>query len=612
MTWLPRLALLLPLLGTAAAAEVLPADSGIIDVRQYGAQGNGKDDDTEAILKAIAASGEDTGPAFWQDRMVYLPNGTYLVSAPLLKRYADGRFGSGLMLIGESQSGTVIRLKDQAPGYGDPGRLQAVVFTSSKLLDSENGRNYRELGEGNDAYMNFLENLTIEVGAGNPGAVAVDFLGNNLAAIRNVTLRAAAGSGAIGLSMTRKWPGPTLVQNLEVIGFGTGIATAQTEYGLTFEHIRLRDQSLTPLRNDQNSVTFRDLEIAGGPLAAIVNSGDKAFLAIEDGHIEAAGDLQTAISNRGFAVLRRLQVGGRSVSGVLRGENFAESKPPDWLPPMLDPPKRPKADKWINAAAFGATGQPGDDATDALKRALASGAAVIYLPHGTYAIDAGLEIPASLQRIVGMNSTLKVTPQRSANFARSSGMLRVGGEGPPLFLEHLAFDNSNQGDQLGVEISGGRDLVIRDVVSAGVTLLDRKAGGGKVFLEDVCCGRIMLAGTQPVFARQLDTEGGGIRIANNGAPLAVRGIKTEGVCIVLDNRGGGHADIFGGLLYVVRDGAAPMIPAFQNTDSFLSASLVEESLREASRYQRYLVTAPAADFPARGFGRFIPNLVDTP
>src|SRR5882672_10248735 len=81
----------------AAQAERLPSDAGAINVRDYGAQGNGRTDDTAALLKAIAASGDDTGRTFWQDRIVYLPDGVYPVSAPLLKRYANGKFASGLI-----------------------------------------------------------------------------------------------------------------------------------------------------------------------------------------------------------------------------------------------------------------------------------------------------------------------------------------------------------------------------------------------------------------------------------------------------------------------------------------------------------------------------------
>ena len=72
-----------------------------------GGKGDGKSDDTQAILKALSSSGEDMGPNFWQDRLVFLPNGTYRVSGTLLKRYQNGAFASGLSLIGESLASAV-------------------------------------------------------------------------------------------------------------------------------------------------------------------------------------------------------------------------------------------------------------------------------------------------------------------------------------------------------------------------------------------------------------------------------------------------------------------------------------------------------------------------
>src|SRR5690349_20555077 len=90
-----------------APAETLPADAGLINVRDYGARGNGRDDDTAALLAAIAASGGDLGRSFWHDKIVYLPDGTYRVSGTLLKRYANGGFGSGMFLMGQSRGGTV-------------------------------------------------------------------------------------------------------------------------------------------------------------------------------------------------------------------------------------------------------------------------------------------------------------------------------------------------------------------------------------------------------------------------------------------------------------------------------------------------------------------------
>lgn len=617
------LALLILLLPAGVLAETYPADSGALNVRDFGARGDGQSDDTAAFLAALAASGGDTGTTFWQDRMVFVPDGTYRISAPLVKRYADGRFGSGFVLIGQSETGTVLKLADGAPGYDNPQQPQAVIFTTSKLLSGgadAGGKDYLGRGEGNDAYMNFVENMTIDVGAGNPGAIAIDFLGNNSGAIRHVTLRAGAGSGAIGLSMTRKWPGPTLVQHLTIDGFATGIMTAQTEYGLTFEHVRLRNQTEAAIANTQNALTIRDLVIEGGA-PPIVNSGDKAYLAL-DGGTAQVGDLAMMVRNDGFVSVRDLTLNGRQHGGVLQGRGgWRAVTAPAWRTPMQDPPPPPATPsaQWVNVARYGTTGDPAQDATEALRQAFASGAAVVYLPNGTYSISDSVDVPASLQRIVGMNSTIRILNRRPT-FARSTGMFRAASDGPPLFVERLAFDNTGLGEQVGIELSGPRDIVMRDIVTAGTTMLDRRASGGRAFLDNMCCGLLRLTGPQPVFARQFNSEGTTTRIINRGSPLSILGLKTEGVCTVLDNREGARTDIFGGLVYVVRDGAPQTVPSFINSGSWLSASFVEESLRTGSRYQVYVGrdggdprgAVPVTGFPLRGYGRFIPALEDTP
>lgn len=597
--------------GRSSLAEPLPPDGGAVDVRDYGAVGDGSHDDTDALLKAITASGPDTGRTFWQDRPVYLPNGTYLVSGPLLKRYTDGRFGSGMMLIGQSQSQTVIRLADNAAGYSDRSNPKAVIFTTSKQIDgtpTSGGKDYPRLGEGNDAYMNFVEDLTIDVGSGNPGAIGIDYLANNIGAIRDVTIKAPMGSGAVGLSITRKWPGPALIQNLTVEGFDTGISAAQTEYGLTFDHIRLNGQRSTALRNDQNSLTLHDLTIQGDA-KAIVNSGDKGLVAIQSGRIPAVPD--TAIQNAGMILVRGVQFGPGSLSGV-----FHAGKPPriddQPHPPLPDAPhaEPEPLTRWTKAAL------PADQsrtATESLRSALKSGAATVYLPHGTYLIDDAIEIPTTVRRIVGMNSTIRVSPQRRPAFARDGGMFKIGTGGQALTIQGLAFDNTDQGAQLAVEVTGKRDVVLKDIVSAGVTLLNRRAQGGRVFLEDVCCGRMEIAGPDAVVARQFDTEGAGVRVADKGSPLSILGLKTEGISTIVEASDGAVADIFGGLVYMVRDPRGAPPPAFRAVGSRLTASFAEEVLRPENRYRTFLAQdgmapAQAEAFPERGLGRFVTGL----
>jgi hypothetical protein len=607
-------------------AAPYPPDSGALNVRDFGAKGNGHDDDTKALLAAIAAAGSDTGAFFWRTKIVYLPAGTYLVSRPLVKRYADGRFGSGMILVGESTASTIIKLADHAPGFGDRDAPRGVIMSTAKLLDgtpTSGGKDYTHKGEGNDAYENFVEDLTIDVGAGNPGAVGIDDLSNNIGAIRQVRVIAPPGSGAIGVSLQRKWPGPTLLEHLEVQGFDTGIAVANTEYGVTLDHVRLTGQRIG-LANAGNSVAAADLTInADG--TAIANTAPGGLVTLTHSVLQRGSEGADAFANHGVVVANGVSLEGFALPdgaatplvGVLQGTQWQPRHLPS-DPPLVDAPPEP-ADSvglWVNALqGMHASDQP-RDITAALRRAMASGAATIYLPYGRYTISDAITIPPTVRRIVGMNASITVSPERNPDFARDSGMFRIDAPGPPLRIERLAFDMTDLGDQLAVQVTARRDVMLRDIVTAGTSLLDRGANGGRVFIEDVCCGAMKIAGASPVYARQLDTEGGDTRIINDGAPLTILGLKTEGDCTVLDNRNGARSTVLGGLVYIVHDADAT-IPAFRNANSSLQATFVEESLRAASRYAIYLQDPTtehkvrADNFPARGYGRIVPWLVAT-
>ena len=602
-----------------------PADSGIVNVRDFGAKGDGHTDDTAALQAAINAAGPNTGAFFWRTQVVFLPDGIYRVSGQLQRRYANGAFGSGMILQGQSTTGTIIRLADHAPGFGQPSTPRGVVMTTAKLLDgtpTSGGKDYTNKGEGNDAYENFVENLTIDVGAGNPGAIGIDYLANNLGAVRDVLVTAPQGSGATGIAMTRKWPGPALLQRVTVHGFGTGIAVANTEYGVTLDHVRLEDQRDVGLANDRNAVSAAHLSVETTG-TAIANTSPMGMIVLADSDLRRAGGESDPLDNRGVIVAHGLgldgyqpmpdSLGAGKISAVLSNGHWA--KLPPHAEAALDdapPPLATSLHDWVNVLRFASPGPEPVDITEALRRAFASGAATVYLPFGRYTIHAAIDVPASLQRFVGMNASITVRPEREPDFDRGFGMFRIRQGGPPLTVERLAFDMTDLGDQLAVEVSGARDVVLRDIVTAGTSLLDRKPSGGRVFIEDTCCGALHIAGPQPVIARQLDTEGGGTRIVNDGGNLTVLGLKTEGDCTVLEDRNGAHATILGGLLYIVGD-ADPKLPAFRDKTGGLNAAFVEESFRSSSRYSIYLQgSGPdvrATAFPPRGDGRIVPWLL---
>jgi hypothetical protein len=606
--------------------QAFPADAGSISVSDFGAKGDGRTDDTAALLAAIAASGADTGRQVWHDRLVYLPPGTYLVSATLLKRYADGHFASGMILVGHSVESTVIRLADHAPGFSDPAGPRPVVMTTSKRID-RGGRDYEGKGEGNDAYENFVENLTIDVGAGNPGAVGIDYLANNIGAIRDVLVRATPGSGATGIAMVRKWPGPALLQRVAVEGFDVGIDVGNTEYGITLSRVLLSGQRVSGLRNTGNSIATEYLDVEGGDGPALINRAAGGLIVLSEATVSTRA--ANVVQNDGTMVFRDVSVrGGAMPSGVsaprgslngwLSGAAEWHNLESTWNLPHPEAPIIPAGavDRWAHVKVQADEGAQREDATERLQAVLRSGASTVYLPHGTYWISSGLEIPPSVHRILGMNSTIRVLPQRHPAFTRNAGMLRISEPGQPLAIERLAFDNTDVGPQVAVELSGERTVLLKDVFGAGVTTLDRRPGGGSVFLEDTCCGLLRVAGPRPVVARQLNSEGGGVRVVNHGGKLVIIGIKTEGFCTAVETDANGRTEVLGGLIYVVVQPSGPEMAAFVTKDADLTTTFVEEALVANHHYRLYLSdrrsgsvqeTSPAT-MPSRGLGHVIPIL----
>ena len=97
----------------ARRISCFPSNSGIIDVTAapYNAQGDGKTDDTRAIQQALRDYAD-------KGVIIYLPNGTYLISKTL-------RWGTNQKLTtlqGQSRAGTILRLKDACPGFTDPAQ----------------------------------------------------------------------------------------------------------------------------------------------------------------------------------------------------------------------------------------------------------------------------------------------------------------------------------------------------------------------------------------------------------------------------------------------------------------------------------------------------------
>ena len=447
-----------------------PADSGVLNVKDFGAKGDGTTDDTAAILQAVAASGADLGSFFWQNKIVYFPNGTYLISQQITKKYTNGGFASGMMLIGQSEAGTILKLKDNAAGFQSASAPVGMIFTTSKLLDgtpTSGGKDYTDLGEGNDAYQNAVQNMTVNVGTGNAGAIGIDYLASNLGWIRHVTVTAPLGSGATGIALTRKWIGPALLEHVTVNGFSVGIDVANTEYGITMNHIVLNGQLTAGLRNSQNSISANDLEAnTFGP--SIVSTAVDGLIVLAQAQLNSSS-AATITNTLGTIVFHGCRANnytkfttiaqtGDVLDGYLTGPTTWTPKSSARFLPVADPPTvtADPLSAWVTPTNYGAvpvantdaSGNPVTTPTDSLaafQAAFATGASTVYLPHGLYYLSNNLEIPATVKRIVGMASTIRVYQGSGYKMNRGQGMFRLLAGTDALQIENLTFDNSNYG-----------------------------------------------------------------------------------------------------------------------------------------------------------------------
>ena len=569
------LTLLIPMsIAVGLAAEPLvsyPADSGIIDVRDCGAVGDGVADDTAALQQALTRGVDN-------HQIVYLPPGTFKVSATLRWKHdhEDGPshgWGRFLQLRGAGQSRSVIRLVDHAAGFADPTKPQAVVQTGSS--GSHGDKQYWN-GEGNEAFGNHLRDFAVEVGAGNPGAIAIAYQASNAGAMRRVTLRAAPGSGLTAIDLTRRDNGPGLLSEVTIEGFAVAVRANQEICQFTVEHLTLRDQrevgvlvhdAIIALRDvrSRNQVPAVRIEGVGlcdlldstltaskstGP--AVVVAGGEARLLMRD--VTTSGYAQ-AIDARGTPVAgpklawwtADAAVGPLAASGASgpRQRITVRETPSPALPPAAD---------WALVAA------PGADDAAALEAAFATRKAVVCLRRADYRFKRGVTVPGHVRWLLGLGTKLDATEA----MPHDQPLLRFtgGAAGDTTVVDAFAIGLQNR---LFALHEDPRTLVLQDVLPFDVRLIENRVGAGPLFIDDCPCSGCRFARGTSVYLRQWNAEGGGEpKAVIDGAQVWALGSKHESAETVFTASAGSNIELYGGLMYTF---GADQRPAIILTDS---------------------------------------------
>ena len=540
---------------------VFPSDGGVINVKKapYNAKGDGVTDDTEAIQQALSDYPN-------QNKIIYLPKGTYLVSNQLQWSVGNrgGQEHKRTILQGQNTGTTIIKLKNNAPGFNNSFLPKAVIWTGHAPAQR---------------FRNAIRNLTVDTGTGNNGAIAIQFIANNQGAIRNVSIRSGDGHGIVGLDLSyTNEIGPLLVKNVKVYGFNVGIKTANKVNSQTFEHISLQNQKEYGLANYGQVISLRDLQ-SNNSVPALYNKD--GIVTLIDAKLIAIGtSIQPpAIKNDSTLFARNLKTSGYQIAiqnnnGTQQnatGSSVSEfvshpihsifTTPPKSLNLPIEETPEVQWDalsNWESPTHFGAVPNDNVDDSAAIQAAIDSGKATVYFPNGNYIINQTIYIRNNVKRIIGLE----------ASIAGKGNFRLENGKAPVVVIERL------DGVGSGIIHAASRTLVLSSMglASSGGKASYSNIGTGKLFVEDVVGGPWKF-NQQKVWARQLNPENDGTHISNNGGSLWILGLKTERGGILVETKAGAKTEIAGGFIYSTS--TPKTTPMFANENSAISLTIGE-------------------------------------
>jgi len=406
----PVLSILLAALPAWAGSSyytVRPADPKAVHLDTFGAKGDGVADDSDAIQRAIDRAQETVGQG-----IVLVPMGRYRITKTIYVWPA-------IRVIGYGANRPVFVLAPDTPGYQDSNAERQMVFFAGSRPGPTGSRGGRPADASPGTFYSAMSNIDIEIGDGNPGAVAIRGTYAQHCFLAHMDFR--LGSAIAGVHDTGN-----VMEDVRFFGGQYGIWTRTPSPGWQFTAVdaSFEGQKVAAIRETMAGLTLVRPTFKNVPTAVSIDANAYDELWIKDGRMEdisgpaviisldANPRTQINIENvvcRRVPVFAQLRDSGKMFAapgeiyeakafshglryadvGAIPGikdefETVVLKAMPQ--PAASDLVPLPPADTWVNIQSLGAKGDGTTDDTGVFRQAIAAHKA-IYLPMGYYVIS---------------------------------------------------------------------------------------------------------------------------------------------------------------------------------------------------------------------------------
>ena len=580
--------LLIPYAANADDIAFPPGANVFNVVTDGGLDNTGQTDCTEALNEILS---EKFGKKV---QVVYFPKGTYLVSGMVRGRHigtlrGNQHYSAGPIVIGESRTETIIRLKD---GTWPEDRLEPGELP--KRIDE---RVVWHTGDANNTtFYQIIQNLTINTGRNNAGATGMVYIASNNGHLSGIDIVSDDGQGAIGLALTGVENGPALIRDVRIDGFRRGLHNHGFNY-MTVVDLVIQNAGDVGVTND-GLLAMENLSVTMQGSAPAVRNLKNSWLCLIGGAFDGRGS--AAIHNTGKLYARAITAKGFSAAIEATGtdtdrtppngpvvEEYASQEPVGLFQanggslglPVKQAPYPAwdrNFEKWVNLEEL-RQGQSWDQAwKQALDQEDKTTLVIPFSETDRVQLKSKVTVGGAYSRIVGTSARFAPEPH---NRSKDAALIIGDGTAPVVLLQNMLAAPT-------IIIRTDRTVILDTVFPQRYESSVVVEGAGDVFLINSGCRLVVNNPEARVWARHYNHEAKELALDVQAGSVWVLGFKSENLHQRAEVGPKGRLEILGLNSYEVgRDKAhGPLVDV--NDGRFSLVGLVQQGTAKHSQLVR--------------------------